>query len=352
LNSFVKVYTQAAQVGYPAQQLIANLDTQIEQGTVANLNVSDGEDGLEKVGTTAAINDMLVQSSEGMIDLFPDWPANEDASFYHLLTQGAFEVSSSLKDGQVQYATVTSEAGLPLELKDPWPGQRLSVTGQRGIPVRYTVRDGMIALPTQKGQTYQISVNQSVYQTPYPSLGAAYDNVGVTADNDTNAGDIDGFGSSFSASALAELGVSPGSPIHFGGLTFTWPDSPAGQPDNVLANGQIIDLSGSGSTLGLLLTSIYPTLSTGTVVYTDGSSQQFTINLPNWGSPRAGDAVVFTPAYRNRPGNTQDTGQVSVFYVGVPLAAGKTVKQLILPAVGDTVGVNVPSLHVWSAAIG
>jgi hypothetical protein len=120
----------------------------------------------------------------------------------------------------------------------------------------------------------------------------------------------------------------------------------------VLSNGQIIDLSGSGSRLGLLLTSIYPTLSTGTIVYTDGSSQRFTVNLPNWDAPRSGDSVVFTTAYRNRPGNTQDTDQVSVFSVGVPLAPGKTVKQLILPAVGATVGVGVPSLHVWSVAIG
>jgi hypothetical protein len=207
-----------------------------------------------------------------------------------------------------------------------------------------------VTVTTAAGASSPGSADQFAYQTPYPSLGAAYDNVGVTADNATNAGDIDGFGSSFSASALAALGVSPGSQIHYDGLTFTWPDVQAGEPDNVLANGQIIDLSGSGSTLGLLLTSVYPTLSTGTVVYTDGSSQRFTVNLPNWDAPRSGDSVVLTTAYRNRPGNTQDTDKVSVFYVGVPLAAGKTVKQLILPAVGDTV--SVPSLHVWSVAIG
>jgi hypothetical protein len=209
-----------------------------------------------------------------------------------------------------------------------------------------------VTVQTAAGGSSPASGDRFVYQTPFPSLSAAYDNVGVTADNDTNAGNIDGFGSSFSASALAALGVSPGSTIQTNGLTFTWPDSPAGQPDNVLADGQIIDVSGSGSTLGLLLTSIYPTLSAGTIVYTDGSSQRFTVNLPNWDAPRSGDSVVLTTAYRNRPGNTQDTDQVSVFYVGVPLAAGKTVKQLILPAVGDTVGVGVPSLHVWSMAIG
>lgn len=209
-----------------------------------------------------------------------------------------------------------------------------------------------VTVTTASGSSPTGSADQFVYQAPYSSLAAAYDNVGVTADNDTNAGNIDGFGSSFSASALAALGVSPGSQIRYGGLTFTWPDVPAGQADNVLANGQVIDLSGSGSSLGLLLTSVYPTQSTGTIVYTDGTSQQFTVNLPNWDAPRPGDAVVFTTAYRNRPDNTQDTDKVSVFFVGVPLAAGKAVKQVILPAVGDTVGVGVPSLHVWSAAIG
>jgi hypothetical protein len=209
-----------------------------------------------------------------------------------------------------------------------------------------------VTVTTAAGTSSPGSADQFIYQTPYPSLSAAYDNVGITADNDTNAGNFDGPGSSYSATALAELGVSPGSQIHFGGQTFTWPDVPTGEPDNVLANGQIIDLSGSGSTLGLLLTSVYPTLSTGTIVYTDGSSQRFAVNLPNWDAPRSDDSVVLTTAYRNRPDNTQDTDQISVWYVGVPLAAGKTVKQLILPQVGDTLGVGVQALHVWSVAIG
>jgi hypothetical protein len=209
-----------------------------------------------------------------------------------------------------------------------------------------------VTVQTAAGASPKASGDQFVYQVPFSSLAAAYDNVGVTADDDTNAGDIDGFGSSFSASALAMLGVSPGSPVTAGGQTFTWPQSQAGQPDNVLANGQIIDVSGSGSTLGLLVTSIFNTLGTGTIIYSDGSSQRFAVNLPNWDAPRTGDSVAFTTAFRNRPNNTQDTDQVSAFYVGVPLAAGKTVKQLVLPAVGNTVSMTVPSLHVWSVAIG
>lgn len=156
-NSFVKVFTQAAQVGYPAQQLIDKLDAQIVHGTVANLNISDGNNGLEKVGTTAAVNDLLVQRSEGVIDLFPEWPSAQDASFYQLLTPGAFEVSSALKGGRVQYATITSEAGKQLRLTDPWPGLPLSVTTQEGDQIHYTVQGGVIAFDTRKGVTYQVS---------------------------------------------------------------------------------------------------------------------------------------------------------------------------------------------------
>ncbi|MBO0885344.1 MAG: IPT/TIG domain-containing protein, partial [Mycobacterium sp.] len=209
-----------------------------------------------------------------------------------------------------------------------------------------------VTVTTAAGESPATSADRFTYQAPYPSLAAAYDNVGITDDTDTNTGNIDGWGSSFSASALAALGVTPGAQIHYAGLTFTWPAAQPGTADNVLADGQIIDLAGSGSTLGLLLTSCYPTTSSGTVVYSDGTAQTFTIDLPNWDAPRTGDNVVFTTAYRNRPGNTQDTDKVSVFYTGVPLAAGKTVKQLILPAVGNTVGIGVPSLHVWSVAIG
>lgn len=155
-NSFVKVFTQAARVGYPVAQLISNLDTQIKRDTVANLNISDGDNGLEKVGTTEAINDLLVQSSANTIDLFPDWTKSQDASFFQLRTQGAFEVSSALSNGSVSYAQIKSDAGKKLNLADAWPGQGLSVTDSRGAHVAYHRSNGVISLNTRTGQTYRV----------------------------------------------------------------------------------------------------------------------------------------------------------------------------------------------------
>ena len=50
--------------------------------------------GVENVGLAQAVNDMLVQSSAGVIFLFPSWPVAERASFVTLRVKGAFLVSS------------------------------------------------------------------------------------------------------------------------------------------------------------------------------------------------------------------------------------------------------------------
>src|SRR4029077_10251335 len=83
---------------------------------------------------------------------------------------------------------------------------------------------------------------------PYGNLANAFDNVGVTADSNTNAGNLDGSGNSFSAGALAAAGVSPGTMTTVGGVTFVWPNtSGTGAPDNVVSNGQLISLNGSAT---------------------------------------------------------------------------------------------------------
>ena len=72
----------------------------------------------------------------------------------------------------------------------------------------------------------------------YPSVASAFDDTGITADTGTGAGNIDGSGYSLSAQALASAGVTPGSTVKAGGLSFTWPAPAAGQPDNIVAGGQ------------------------------------------------------------------------------------------------------------------
>jgi hypothetical protein len=72
----------------------------------------------------------------------------------------------------------------------------------------------------------------------YASLSAAFNNVGITDDANTTAGNFDGPGGhSFSARALAVAGFRPGGAVRQDGMTFTWPNAAAGTNDNVVASG-------------------------------------------------------------------------------------------------------------------
>ncbi|MBV9382980.1 MAG: hypothetical protein JOY82_00620 [Streptosporangiaceae bacterium] len=189
----------------------------------------------------------------------------------------------------------------------------------------------------------------------YPSVAAAYDNTGITNDTSTGPGNIDGSGYSLSAQALAAAGYPPGSTVTAGGLSFTWPGAAAGQPDNIVAGGQAILAGGSGATLGFLATSTYgPASGTGTVLYTDGTSQPFTLSVPDWYvSPPSGSDPVITLPYRNAPGNAQDQHPVHVYYLGIPLTQGKTVRAVVLPDVSSSPPVaGSAALHVFAMTIG
>jgi alpha-galactosidase len=189
---------------------------------------------------------------------------------------------------------------------------------------------------------------------PSTDLSDAYNNVGITDDSNTAPGNIDGSHSSLSAQALAAVGVVPGGAVTHDGMQFSWPNVPSGQVDNVVAQGQAFSVSGSGGNLGFLATGTHgPASGTGTINYSDGSTQSFTLTLPDWySSPPSGSDVAIAMTYRNRPDNTQQTHTVSVYLVKVPLEAGKTPSSVTLPDVSDSPVSSGPMLHVFGLAIG
>ncbi|MBC3839498.1 hypothetical protein GXW82_02585 [Streptacidiphilus sp. 4-A2] len=148
--------------------------------------------------------------------------------------------------------------------------------------------------------------------------------------------------------------MTPGAALTYDGITFSWPAAAAGQPDNVAADGQTIELTGSGTELGILDTATYgPAGGTGLITYTDGSTQGFTLGVPDWyGAAPAGADPVVVCGYRNRPGNTQDHTAVNVFEQSVPLTAGKTVAAVTLPEVSDGISGGSAAMHVFALGIG
>jgi beta-glucosidase len=183
---------------------------------------------------------------------------------------------------------------------------------------------------------------------PYRNLAAAFDNTGITDDNLPGAGAFASSGKTYSAQALADAGITPGHPVTYGATSFTWPDVPAGQPDNVEADGQVIATSGSGNELALLGAGTNGTQGgAGTVYYADGASSPFTASFADWWDPTPGDLVVTTMPYQNAPtGRYQHTA--SLYYASVPIDAGKSVIAVELPTTGSSPG---PGMHVFAMTV-
>lgn len=88
--------------------------------------------GVQRLGrVTDALHSALLQSApagpgqEPVIRLFPAWPDEWEGSF-KLLARGGFLVSSSFKNGQVEFAEIVSQTGADCIIRNPWPGQRVN----------------------------------------------------------------------------------------------------------------------------------------------------------------------------------------------------------------------------------
>ena len=195
---------------------------------------------------------------------------------------------------------------------------------------------------------------ESTISLPYPSLSAAFGNPGISDDADPSAGNLDGGGFSYSAEALAAKSLDPGATVIHDGLTFTWPDAPAGSADDVVAGGQAIAVSGSGTILGILGTGDNGTVTgTTTISYSDGTTQSFDLALADWfaGDAASGGDILASVPYLNTATGKYNH-EVSVYYAALPLQPGKQVQYLTLPDVSQQPIAGQPAMHVFAVSIG
>ncbi len=183
---------------------------------------------------------------------------------------------------------------------------------------------------------------------PFENLAAAFNNIAITANSNPGPGNFDGGGNSYSADALAsQANVHPGDSISAGGATFTWPDVPAGVPDNVQGGGAVIKLSGSGSKLAFLGSEAGDVLGAVKVTYTDGTSTTESVGFPNWSFSSAtefGSVLAISVQGRNTQGGFTDTAYAyRVFYNSIPIDAAKTVATVTLPSSG--------SIHIFALTV-
>ncbi len=102
----------------------------------------------ENFALPVVVNECMMQSYDGTIRLFPNWPLEKDAEFYNLRAAGAFLVNATLKNGKVNEIKVTSEVGGELKMILPW-AKGGTVSTQKGRNVLLTPN---IEMQTVKGE--------------------------------------------------------------------------------------------------------------------------------------------------------------------------------------------------------
>ena len=154
-NGIETVYPGAARIGFPAEQILARLKERIQMQSFPNGYIEAWGGGVETLAAVPfTVNEMLLQSFEGIVRVFPNW-TGADASFSTLRADGAFLVSASMNGGEVGTVTILSEQGRPLTLENPWSGCKVTVSKNGKKP--RTMSGDMLKIRTKPGQTLEIN---------------------------------------------------------------------------------------------------------------------------------------------------------------------------------------------------
>lgn len=80
--------------------------------------------------TSNTVNEMLMQSYDGIIRLFPCWDKTREAAFNNLRAYGAFLVSAKARNGKAEDVTVVSEKGRVLRIENPYDRADVIINGR------------------------------------------------------------------------------------------------------------------------------------------------------------------------------------------------------------------------------
>jgi len=125
------------------------------------MSMFEGENAqsIEHLGIlTMTIQEGLVQAvsprpgEPEVIRVFPAWPDEWDATF-RLLARGGFLVTSSIRNGEVEFVEVESRLGERCRLRNPW-GDTCVVTEAGGSA--HELKGSVISFDTRKGSSYMV----------------------------------------------------------------------------------------------------------------------------------------------------------------------------------------------------
>lgn len=122
----------ATDISYTPTEIMDGLDDYLHGHILTNLIAHTPGGGIENVGVTRAINEMLAVAPGGKyIAVFPVWNMSEPAAFTDLWVKGGYSISAKCGVDGVQSPMVVKSrlgAGPNCTVVHPWPGRQISVT--------------------------------------------------------------------------------------------------------------------------------------------------------------------------------------------------------------------------------
>ncbi len=118
---------------------------------------------IEHIGSISmAVNEGLLQSiapkpgDPEIISVFPAWPKAWNASF-RLLARGGFLVSSSIREGSVQFVEIESRRGESCRIRNPWNAPcSVSVISDKNEQPRKVLHGKILSFETEPSQRVQL----------------------------------------------------------------------------------------------------------------------------------------------------------------------------------------------------
>ncbi|MFG2045152.1 hypothetical protein [Dactylosporangium sp. NPDC048998] len=269
-NAPATFYAAAARVGYNPSTILSNLRTEATTYAYPNMHIHHNGGGIENINvTTSGLDEMLLQSFQGDIKVFANWPANTDAKFGDLLAYGNFLISSSKAANAVQYIRVVSQSGGSLTFTNPWQG---SVQVYRNGTDTGSVSGSKITIATSAGDTLhlapagtplatiQTQLTQPLQSGATGTFGSGFESSDTPltwSDTvDTTGGGRSNVTGICCGVTGPESGIRTGETTHAGSRSLMFSGSGQGG-SNVYAYMKFYDLSGSPLAIGTSKTLSY-----------------------------------------------------------------------------------------------
>lgn len=151
-NGGCSYFPCSARLGIDPKLIIKKMMQNFEKFQLPNMLLLHGGGCLENSSiASATLNEMVLQSYDGTIQIFPDWDNDIDCSFENLRADGAFLISASMRAGKVVSIKIESEKGRPIKIFNPFECASVKIGNEEII-----LHKRVIELNLTKGTTAQI----------------------------------------------------------------------------------------------------------------------------------------------------------------------------------------------------